>query len=177
MPSFSNYRPSSITASRVKSRNRAGGGTAERSLRTYLRRAGHRFRVHAKDVAGRPDLVFDSAQLCVFCDGDFWHGRRWRTLRLRLESRSNPTYWTAKIARNRQRDRAITRDLRATGWTVLRLWETDILENVEAAASVVAKQVRGEVAASPKLRHLTSTMVSDRGKRRPINRAERNLAT
>ena len=108
-------------------RNRATGGAAEALLRQELRRRGVRLESHVSELPGRPDLVVRSARLCIFCDGDFWHGRRWQVQERLLAERANATYWVAKIASNRRRDRAQTRTLRARGWKVIRLWETDIL--------------------------------------------------
>ena len=78
----------------------------------------------------------------VFIDGDFWHGRNWKALGPRLRARSNGSYWHAKILQNRARDRRITRELVRLGWDVLRLWETDVLRDPEAAATLVETHVR-----------------------------------
>ena len=70
-------------------------------------------------VFGKPDFVFRTAKLAVFVDGCFWHGcPRHATM-----PANNRTFWKAKLTRNAQRDRAVTRALRASGWTVLRVWE------------------------------------------------------
>ena len=70
-------------------------------------------------VFGKPDFVFRAAKLAVFVDGCFWHGcPRHATM-----PANNRAFWKAKLARNTQRDREVTRALRATGWTVLRVWE------------------------------------------------------
>ena len=68
---------------------------------------------------GKPDFVFRAAKVAVFVDGCFWHGcpRHGRTPKSRLD------FWLPKLARNAKRDRAVSRNLRASGWTVLRVWE------------------------------------------------------
>lgn len=68
---------------------------------------------------GRPDFVFPNNRVVVFIDGEFWHGHptRGRT------PVQNSDYWRSKIARNRARDRLVTRTLRSQGWAVLRIWE------------------------------------------------------
>ena len=68
---------------------------------------------------GRPDFVFPRAGVAVFLDGCFWHGcpRHCRIPKARRK------YWREKIARNRRRDRAVSRALRAGGWRVMRVWE------------------------------------------------------
>lgn len=106
-------------------------------LRKELWRRGLRFRLHASDLPGKPDIVFRRARVAVFCDGDFWHGRRFRERLEKLARGSNAAYWTAKIAANVARDRRNTRSLRAAGWMVVRVWETDILRDVTRAAGRV----------------------------------------
>jgi DNA mismatch endonuclease (patch repair protein) len=137
VPRFSSFKPVSETASRIKQRNRSRDTKAELLLRKELWRRGFRYRLHASDLPGKPDIVFRRARVVVFCDGDFWHGRHWRSRREKLARGANAVYWTAKIATNVARDRRNTRLLRAAGWTVVRLWETDILRNVGRAATRV----------------------------------------
>lgn len=136
-PSYEGFIPSSPAASRVKRKNRREGGRAERLLRSALWQRGLRYRVHIWQLPGCPDLVFSRARAVVFVDGDFWHGRDWATLLARLERRANPEYWVPKIARNIERDQAQTQLLEQLGWRVLRLWETDVLADVEVAAGRV----------------------------------------
>lgn len=90
-------------------------------------------------MPGKPDIVFHRARVAVFCDGDFWHGRRWRDRHEKLARGSNAPYWTAKISANVARDRRTTRLLRAAGWIVVRLWETDVLRDVARAADKVER--------------------------------------
>jgi len=86
-----------------------------------------------------PDIVFAKSRVAVFIDGDFWHGRNWEELEKKLGARANPEYWIAKIRYNRERDREQTLTLEQEGWTVLRLWETDVIRNLqEAVERVVA---------------------------------------
>ena len=93
VPYYSGFTPASPTASRIKQANRREGGRAERLLGRALWRAGLRYRKHAASLPGRPDFVFAGARVCLFCDGDFWHGRDWDALRERLARRANPEYW------------------------------------------------------------------------------------
>jgi DNA mismatch endonuclease Vsr len=148
VPYYAGFTPSSPTASRIKRANRREGGKAEQLLGKALWRAGLRYRKHAPTLPGRPDFVFAGPRVCVFCDGDFWHGRDWDTLRERLAKRANPEYWLAKIGRNAERDREQTEQLTAQGWLVLRLWETDVLRDPEAAVLRVKTAVAERRAAS-----------------------------
>src|SRR3990172_2770849 len=93
--------------------NVSTGGAAERALRDALRRRGLRVETHVEGLPGRPDIVIRSERVCLFCDGDFWHGRHWPQLRQQLAERANATYWVEKIETNRRRDRAQARELRA----------------------------------------------------------------
>jgi len=140
-PSFAGFAPSSAAASRAKRANRKEGGRAEQLLRQLLWRRGLRFRTHLLALPGCPDIVFPRARLCVFCDGDFWHGRDWPSLQEKLAKRANPGYWIPKIQRNIERDAAQALALEAAGWTVLRLWETDILQCPDLAVSRVLEAV------------------------------------
>lgn len=138
-PSFVGLAPSSQHASTTKSRNRAYNTKAERMLQKALREARLRFRVHARELPGCPDIVFSKEQVVVFCDGDFWHGRHWAKRSLRLKSGSNARYWLDKIRYNMARDKRQKNALQRAGWLVIRLWETDVVLDPKTAAERVAK--------------------------------------
>ena len=134
-PSFKGLRPSSPASSLAKRANRKTNTKAELELQEALRRHRMWFDVHRSDLQGCPDFVFPQYRVVVFCDGDFWHGRNWKQLAGRLARRANASYWIAKIGANRARDVRIRRALRRRGWTVIRVWETDILQDSRAIAS------------------------------------------
>lgn len=140
-PRFDTFQPASPTSSHIKQANRREGGAAERLLRATLWKRGLRYQKQVSDLPGKPDIVFRGAKLCVFVDGDFWHGRDWPQLQVRLTNRANPTYWIPKIARNRERDIEQTNSLRAAGWKVLRIWETEVLRDPVIAADQVERQL------------------------------------
>lgn len=141
-PSFQGLQPASEAASRSKKANRKTDSLHEIALRRELTRLGLRYRKYGSDLPGNPDIVFRRAKVVVFCDGDFWHGRHWRRLRAKLLRRHNPSYWIAKIAKNRQRDREVCRKLVKAGWHVIRIWEIDILSDPVMAAALIEKKVR-----------------------------------
>lgn len=154
VPRYDSFRPRDAAASRVGASNRRQDTTPEILLRTALSAAGVRFRFHPPNFPGRPDLVLAGDHIAVFCDGDFWHGRRWSARKKRLEAGWNSSYWVAKIERNRQRDRQVTRLLRNMGWTVIRVWEGDVRRNptraaakISAAILTLRKRVRKELRA------------------------------
>ena len=72
-----------------------------------------------KALQVRPDFVFRAERVAVFVDGCFWHG----CPRHATRPIQNRAFWDAKLARNKARDRAVTRGLKKAGWTVLRIWE------------------------------------------------------
>jgi DNA mismatch endonuclease (patch repair protein) len=125
----------SRTMAAVKS---TGNRSTERVLRARLACSGiSGWRMHARDVAGCPDFVFDRERLAVFVDGCFWHG----CPSCHRPPSSNQEYWTRKVARNRSRDRRNSRALRIDGWTVLRVWEHALRGNPES----VLRRIRGIV--------------------------------
>jgi DNA mismatch endonuclease (patch repair protein) len=113
---------------------------AELSLRRALHARGLRYRLHARDIPGTPDIVIRSRKLAIFVDGDMWHGNP-EVLRARHLERLEelfPTrteWWVAKIQRNRQRDADVNALLSRQGWTVVRLWESEILKSVNEACN------------------------------------------
>lgn len=85
--------------------------------------------------------MFSRVKVVVFCDGDFWHGRNWDSLKVKLAHRANAPYWIAKIQSNIQRDRLTTERLQADGWLVLRVWETDVRSDPNRVAAQIAHAV------------------------------------
>jgi DNA mismatch endonuclease (patch repair protein) len=77
---------------------------------------GLRFRKNVKSLPGKPDIVFPSVKVVIFCDGDFWHGRNWETLQEKLKRGMNADYWIAKIQRNMERDLNVNQLLEQNGW-------------------------------------------------------------
>ena len=140
-PSFKGYKPASEAASRAKRSNRKRDTRHEVLLRRELWKIGCRYRKHLATLRGNPDIVFPSARVVVFCDGDYWHGRDWEHLRAALTKRHNAEYWIAKIERNRERDKEHTASLTGDGWLVLRFWEGDILRDPRAIAQQIGRLV------------------------------------
>ncbi len=140
-PSFTNLKPASEASSQAKRHNRRTDTQHEKMLRRELWRMGLRYRKNVKTLPGKPDIVFGRARVAVFCDGDFWHGRNWKELESKLRQGTNAEYWLAKIESNIERDRLNTALLEADGWSVLRLWETDIKRDPQATAELVKKVV------------------------------------
>jgi DNA mismatch endonuclease (patch repair protein) len=128
--------------SRIMSAVKNKNSVAELRLRRALFARGLRYRVHYPKLIGTPDIVFTAARLAVFVDGDFWHGNAWRlrgmsTFEEQFRFRSRPEWWENKIRRNMERDAEVNFRLQAEGWRVLRLWESEVLANVQACVERV----------------------------------------
>jgi DNA mismatch endonuclease, patch repair protein len=137
-PSYAGLHPSSVRASiAARASSKKHNTKPEILLRAALRKRGLRYRKNKNDLPGAPDIVFENAQLIVFVDGDFWHGKNWRKRKEMLRRGHNSDYWINKIERNISRDLGWNRKLRADGWTVLRIWESDIRNNVDAVVNRV----------------------------------------
>lgn len=95
----------------------------EMLLRRGLHAAGLRFRLHARDLPGRPDLVFPRHRAAVLVHGCFWHGHNCPMCRLPATS---PEFWARKIEGNRARDRRTTEALARAGWRVMTVWECSL---------------------------------------------------
>jgi DNA mismatch endonuclease (patch repair protein) len=109
----------------------------ELTLRRALWGAGIRgWRCHVR-ITGTPDLVFARWKLAVFVDGVWWHGHPDYLPR----GRRGP-YWDAKIAKNQTRDTDVNRILEASGWTVLRMWDLDVLADPGSAVEIVCSTLR-----------------------------------
>jgi DNA mismatch endonuclease (patch repair protein) len=141
-PAYKLFKSSSELSSLIKKRTKSKNTSAELILRRYVWKLGLRYRIHGKNLPGKPDLVFPSAKVVVFCDGDFWHGRNWEKLKKQLRRRMNSKYWIPKIKYNIERDFLQEKELEQMGWRVLRFWETDVLKNPEFFALIIYKIVR-----------------------------------
>jgi DNA mismatch endonuclease (patch repair protein) len=103
----------------VRSRNTG----PELIVRRMLHSLGLRFRLHRRDLAGRPDIVLPGRNAVVFVHGCFWHGHECSKGKL---PKSRIGFWTDKIERNRKRDAESVRSLRSDGWRVLTVWQCEI---------------------------------------------------
>jgi DNA mismatch endonuclease (patch repair protein) len=109
------------------------------ALRRALHAAGGRFRLHRKlEARCTPDIVLPGRRVAVFVDGCWWHscpihGRK------RPFTGPNAALWEAKMTRNRERDMHATATAEGLGWTVVRLWECEVMKDPQASARRVLK--------------------------------------
>lgn len=106
----------------------------EMLVRRYLWSKGMRYRVHAANIPGRPDIAVRRYKLAIFIHGCFWHGHegcpRGRLPKSRLE------YWRPKIYANRERDAAIADQLNQQGWRQVVIWDCQLRTQRAAATSL-----------------------------------------
>ena len=103
------------------SRIRAKDTRPELVVRSLVHQMGYRFRLHRKDLPGKPDLVLPGHRKVIFVHGCFWHMHRCRYGR--VTPKTNAEFWQQKRMGNVERDRRNVRELRRAGWSVLVVWE------------------------------------------------------
>ena len=114
-----------------------GKGTApEVQVRRLLTAMGLRYRLHRRDLPGAPDIVMAGRKLAIFVHGCFWHGHD--CARGARVPKQNRDYWTAKVARNRERDVANQAALAGKGWTPLVVWECELKDEAAVKARLGA---------------------------------------
>ena len=114
----------------------------ELKLRSALWRRGFRYRVNVKRLPGTPDIVLPKYRTSIFVHGCFWHGHK--DCKNATTPKTNTDFWTAKIARNQQRDQEAWRQLEAKGWNVIIVWECQLKKAVleETISRVEAEILR-----------------------------------
>lgn len=119
MDTFSKEARSEIMR-RIKGKNTK----PEILVRRLMHGMGYRFRLHRKDLPGKPDVVLPKYKTVVFVHGCFWHGHDCRKGTDRPSS--NAEFWAEKIAKNIERDRKSLVELRKAGWDVVTVWECEL---------------------------------------------------
>lgn len=109
----------SALMARIRSKNTR----PELLVRRMLHRLGFRFRLHAAELPGKPDIVFRPRKKVINVHGCYWHGHG--CSRGGTGSKSNVDYWQPKIAKNLARDEANALALEAMGWSALTIWECE----------------------------------------------------
>ena len=113
----------------------------ELRLRKTLWHSGFRYKVNDKRLPGSPDIVLPKYRTVIFVHGCFWHGHN--GCRSYTVPKTNTEFWTAKVARNRERDQQVWRQLEAKGWSVVIVWECELKKAVVGdTVSRVEEQIR-----------------------------------
>ena len=116
--------------------------TIELLLRKELWSRGIRYRKNVNRILGKPDIVFISKKVAVFCDSEFWHGYNWEERK--KDFKSHQEFWIPKIERNIERDKEVTEKLNSDGWIVLRFWGNEIKKNTLQCADIIEKAVKSK---------------------------------
>ena len=112
--------------SEIMSGIRSKGMKPEMTVRRLLHAMGYRFRLHRRDLPGKPDLVFPGRRKVIFVHGCFWHQHGDPGCKIARRPKSNLEYWLPKLDRNASRDAEHQASLRDRGWDVLVIWECEV---------------------------------------------------
>lgn len=110
-------------------------------LRKALWKKGYRYRKNYRLLPGSPDIAITKYRIAIFCDSEFFHGKDWDKLQLRLSNGSNSSFWIKKITRNMERDLENEKALRYQDWIVLRFWGEDIQKHTAECVRTVDEAV------------------------------------
>ncbi len=140
----------SATRSRMMAGIRGKNTKPEILVRSYLHRSGLRFRVHAKELPGKPDVILPKYKTAVFVHGCFWHSHP--RCKFAVLPASNVEFWVQKLDENRARDRRNKMNLKALGWRVLTIWECQLDERHLSGLFEKIKSKNKEINAEPTTR-------------------------
>lgn len=124
----------SWTMSRIRNKDTR----PEMTVRRLLHGLGYRYRLHRKDLPGKPDIVLGPIRKVIFIHGCFWHGHDNGVCKRARIPRSRVDYWEPKLRRNIERDHIHEQQLKEAGWEVLTVWECEIKEKEHFVDRLVA---------------------------------------
>jgi len=110
--------------------------TPEMIVRKLTHSLGYRFRLHRKDLPGKPDLVFPSKKKIIFVHGCFWHQHDDPNCKISRLPKSRIDYWVPKLQKNVERDKEHQKVLASQGWTVLVIWECEVRDTDKLAKKI-----------------------------------------
>ena len=131
----------SSIVSKNMSKIRSKDTSIEVQLRKALWHKGYHYRKNFRALPGSPDIVLTKYKIAIFCDSEFFHGKNWDILKLRLEKGNNPDYWIKKIERNRTRDWENDKKLLFLDYTVIHFWGQDILKHTDECLQVIEEAI------------------------------------
>lgn len=129
--------------SEIMSRIRSKDTAPEMTVRRLVHAMGYRYRLHRKDLPGKPDLTFPKLKAVIFVHGCFWHGHE--GCRKSVVPKSNISFWEAKIKYNRSRDAQNVQKLVDSGWRILTIWECETrdLETLSTRIRTFLTEING----------------------------------
>lgn len=101
---------------------------------------GYRFRRNSKFVFGKPDFSLKKYKLAVFVDSEYFHGKNWETEKHRIKT--NREFWWQKIEGNMKRDQKVNKELKSSGWKVLRFWTEDVKKNCDFCLLTIEQEIQ-----------------------------------
>ena len=113
----------------------------EWTVRRLLHGLGYRYRLHRKDLPGKPDLVFPSRKKAILVHGCFWHAHDCRYGR---SPKSRLDYWLPKLERNKERDAEKRAQLEALGWQILTVWQCET-KNLDALTAKLCAFLENDI--------------------------------
>ena len=114
----------------------------EMIVRKLVHSLGYRYRLHRKDLSGKPDLVFSSRKKIIFVHGCFWHQHANPICKIARIPKSKTHYWIPKLQRNVERDSQHQKLLEAEGWEILIIWEREV-RNMDELEKAITKFLSG----------------------------------
>ena len=134
------YRDSNIVSKNM-SKIHSNDTSIEVQLIKALWHKGYRYRKNYKALPGSPDIVLTKYKIAIFCDSEFFHGKDWEILKLRIGKGKNPEYWIKKIERNRSRDFETDKKLLFLGYTVIHFWGQDIKKHTNECLQAIEEAI------------------------------------
>lgn len=122
--------------SKTAKKIRSSGSQIELLLAKAMWKQGLRYRKQCKDIFGKPDFCFRKKKIAIFCDSDFWHGKKYLNGQ---KFKTNVDFWEKKIKRNIERDKEVNAKLKSEGWKIVRFTEKEILKNLDECINKIKK--------------------------------------
>ncbi len=126
--------------SKIMGKIRGKNTKPELAFRKALWAAGYRYRIDYKKLIGKPDIALKKYKTVVFIDGEYWHGHNWEERKPKIKT--NREFWIAKIERNMQRDKEVNLELKKSGYTVFRFWESKIKKELDVCLHQVISHLK-----------------------------------
>lgn len=108
-------------------------------VRSLLHRAGFRFRLHDKNLPGKPDIILSKFKTVVFVHGCFWH--RHENCKDATTPNTRKEFWLKKFAQNIKRDKEVKEQLEKLGWKIITIWECTVMEKPEMIVELLQKSL------------------------------------
>ena len=122
------------------SRIKSGNTKPEMIVRSLLHRMGYRFRLHRKDLPGKPDIVLPKYKTLIFVHGCFWHMHK--GCKRSNIPKTNKEYWGPKLKRNKENDEKNKKKLLKCGWKVITVWECKV-KDLDKLVKFLKRNIQG----------------------------------